>query len=323
MSGVAANPTGWWDHVTDAVVLIDGDRVQAINAAAGELLGVDPAWAAGRGLFLVLRDSQLERVWRDGGETELTLGARAVVARRVPGGLVMRDVSDERRADELARELLAVVSHELRTPMTTVTSTLEALGYDDLPDEQRARLLERARAEADRVVRLLSDLTVSVDPPRERTLLLQDVFLRAEPLLATSVPGHQAKVTSSLGGLTVWADADKLLQVLLNLLENAVVHGPPGGEVAVTAVPEGDWLELQVSDLGGPLPTGVEERLFTPYSGSGRGKGRGLGLYVVRRIVERWGGRAWYSRWQDESGAGGNRFHVLVPARRPFPSSAP
>lgn len=306
----------WWDHLAEGVVLIEGERVTALNAAAGRMLRVDPAWAAGQDLFHVLRNNRLEAVWRDENEAELTLGDRSIKARKIVGGLLLEDVSGERRAAETARELLAVLSHELRTPITTVTSTLEALDYDDLPEDQRRRLLGRAISESQRVVRLLQDLTVGVDPPRERTIALGEVVKRAHALLSATLHRHGVSLRPEELSKMVWADPDKLLQVVLNFVENATVHGPAGGVVDLAASARGDWIELQVSDRGEALPSDVEERLFTPYSGGDRSRGRGLGLYVVRSIVERWGGRVWYSRWTGEDGESGNRFHALLPDPR-------
>lgn len=304
----------WWDLLAEGVVLIEGERVTGLNAAAGRTLRVDPEWAAGKDLFHVLRNNRLEAVWRDGTEAELTLGERSVKARRIPSGLVLEDVTAERRASETARELLAVLSHELRTPITTVTSTLEALDYDDLPEDQRRRLLGRAISEAQRVVRLLQDLTVGVDPPRERTIALDEVVQRAQSLIAPTLQRHGVTLRAAVVPDLVWADPDKLLQVVLNLVENAAVHGPEGSVVDLSTSRQGDWIELQVSDRGEALPSDVEERLFTPYSGGDRSRGRGLGLYVVRSIVDRWGGRVWYSRWTGEAGEVGNRFHALLPS---------
>lgn len=306
----------WWDLLSEGVVLIDAERVSALNAAAGTMLRVDPEWAAGRDLFHVLRNNRLEAVWRDGNEAVLTVAERTIKARRIPEGLLLEDVTAERRAAETARELLAVLSHELRTPITTVTSTLEALGYDDLPEEQRRRLLGRATSEAQRVVRLLQDLTVGVDPPRERTIALEEVVERAHSLLSDTLQRRGVTLCATVPPDLVWADPDKLLQVVLNLIENGAVHGPEGAVVELSASHQGDWVELQVNDRGEALPSDVEDRLFTPYSGGDRSRGRGLGLYVVRSIVERWGGRVWYSRWSGEEGESGNRFHALVPSAR-------
>src|SRR5690606_39585180 len=96
----------------------------------------------------------------------------------IESGLLLRDVTERRRAEEDARELLAVLSHELRTPVTSVRAVLDALAAD--PDPELAqRFLPRAIAEAERLTRLLDDLTVDVRPPRARRVPVAEVLERA------------------------------------------------------------------------------------------------------------------------------------------------
>lgn len=307
--------------LAEGVVAIHDERVTFLNAAAAELLGTDARAAVGATLIAALRDHRLERVWRNGGREELTIRGRRVEVERIEGGLALRDVSEARSAQEDARELLAVLSHELRTPVTTIRSTLEALAYPDLEGDLRERFLVRASDEAERLVRLLEDLTVDVSPPRARSVDVASTVERAIGVLGDTLERHAVRVRRDLQAATVWADPDKVLQVVVNLLENAAVHGPDGAEVVVEAREQGEIVTLRVRDAGAPLdPEGVEA-LFELHA-RGRtaetGKGRGLGLYVVRSIAERWGGEAWGAPWHED-GAEGNAFGVTAPARRPTP----
>jgi signal transduction histidine kinase len=262
----------------------------------------------------------LERIAQHGGRAELTLRGRRVEVVAIEGGLALRDVSEARRAQENARELLAVLSHELRTPVTTIRSTLEALGYDELDEAYRARLLERAGAEAERLVRLLDDLTVDVRPPRERSVALGPLLERARSLLAERFAEHRVRLAATVPDLAVWADPDKVLQVLLNLLENAAVHGPDDATIELSAEAGDDGVVLRVRDRGDPLPPELIASLFEPHArgpASSRVRGTGLGLYIVRSIAERAGGRAWARAWSDgDRRVQGNEFGVLLPARR-------
>lgn len=308
-----------WDEVAEGVILIEGDTVTALNSAAARLLRVNREWAAGQPLFLVLRDHRLEAAWEERLTRVVELGEHFVEVRPTADGLLLREVTDAHRAHETARELLAVISHELRTPVTTIVSTLEALGYDSLSGDERKRFLSRAQAEASRLVRLLDDLTVSVDPPRQRTISLRETCERAQQILAPTLQERGIELHVGVGDALVWADPDKLLQIVINLVENAAIHGPAGQPVSIDAVAAGQWVELAVRDHGAPLDESRFDSLFEPYSGSSAGRGRGLGLYIVRRIAERWGGQVWVSHWTDDrdsSTAGGNAFHVLVPARQ-------
>lgn len=290
-------PPDFLDALEEGVVLVEGERVQRLNRAAARLLEVDAATVYGLPLIAVLRDHRLERAYLEGVEVELETRGRILEARPIPGGISLRDLSEIRRAQENARELLAVLSHELRTPVTIIRSTLEALRYD-LPDAQRERFLTRAEGEAERLVRLLDDLTVDVKPPQLRRIVLCEVTTRALHLLQDTFAEHGVRVEAEVPPLTVWADIDKLLQVLLNLLENAAVHGPDDRTIhlcARTDPADGSRALVSVRDEGTPLPEETIERLFEPHArgASVKARGMGLGLYIVRSIAQRWGGHAW------------------------------
>lgn len=311
----------WWDGLQEGVVLIDEGRVVRINRAAAVLLGTDALRAVGLPAIAVLRDHRLERVATSGGRGEVSLRGRRVEAEALPGGIALRDVTDTRRAQENARELLAVLSHELRTPVTTIRSTLDALGYDELDAEFRGRLLARAVAEAERLIRLLDDLTVDVAPPRERSVALPPLVERARGLLAERFDAHGIRLRADVPELAVWADPDKVLQVFLNLLENAAVHGPDDAVVDLLAEPDETTggVTIRVRDRGAPIEPSVRAVLFEPHARgpSSRARGTGLGLYIVRSIAERAGGRAWAEPWRDADGAlAGNEFGVALPGRR-------
>ena len=306
----------WIDGLAEGVVLIEGDRVVRINESAARLLGTDRAWAQGKRTIAVLRDHRLERALRFEETVEVRLAGRLVEAAPLPGGLALRDVTEARRAREEADALLATLSHELRTPMTTVRSTLEALEVGELEPQQRRRLLERAIEEADRVVRLLADLTTEVAPPRERSVRLTELLARAQQILATTLGEREVRLSDEVGEVVVWADPDKVLQVLLNLIENAALHGPAGGRVEVVADERPPWVRLAVRDGGEPLGEGsqVLAALLSPRR-TPASREHGLGLYVVRSIAEGWGGEAWWREWREGERCG-NEFGVLVPGSR-------
>lgn len=318
----SATAEGWLDGLAEGVVLVRNGRVTRLNAAASAMLGADPDRSVGLALIAVVRDHRLEQVWLDGRSQELTVRGRRIEAVRIDGGLALRDVTVARTAREDARELLAVLSHELRTPATTIRSTLEALRYDDLPAVTRERLLDRAGEEADRLVRLLSDLTVDLRPPRERSVVLGDLVERACFVLEARLSEHGVRIERRVGDVRVWADPDKAMQVLVNLIENAVVHGPDDAVVDVVAEEQDGTVAIRVRDRGEPLDDRHVARLFEPHAKgtASQGGGTGLGLYVVRSIAERWGGSAWCTRW-GEAGATGNEFGVVVPAERPLSHS--
>ena len=315
---------GWFDDLLEGVVVVEDGRVARLNRAAAELLGVAPASAEGLPLIAVLRDHRLERAWREATATEVTVRGRRVRAIPVRGGLALHDVEEARAAQDHARELLAVLSHELRTPLTTVRATLDALAYDDLEPEARNLLLAAAVDEADRLARLLNDLTVEVAPPRERSVSLHGTAERALGVLGPLLRERGVRVRLDLPVPTVWVDVDKLMQVLLNLLENAALHGPEDAEVMLVASEERGWARIVVRDRGRELAPADMESLFAPRAraAGASGRGAGLGLHVVRSIVERWGGHAWGTRWSAGPDHG-TEFGFLVPLRRDSPPAPP
>jgi len=311
--------TAWWDFLTEGVVLLEGDRVLELNRAAATLLDVDPVRARGAAAISVLRDHRLEAMWRSGEGGELHLRTRTVAVTVTPFGLILHDETELRGEQEGARELLAVLSHELRTPVSIVRGVIEALevgsGAHGLAAGEARRFLARARSEAERLTRLLDDLTVESRPPRERSVPVAAVVGRAITLLQPQLERSGATVTTEVGELVAWVDEDKLLQVVVNLLENAVLHGPAGGSVVVAAWRDDGVARLEVRDDGEPLAAALVPGLFAPHAQGGpKARGAGLGLYIVRSIAQRWGGEAWGGPYPAPGpGARGNAFGVSFP----------
>lgn len=327
---IGALPRQLLDALSDGLVLIEGGRVRFINRAASELLGIGSEAAAGLAPIAVLRDHRLEQAYLRQVTVQCETRGRIVEVTPIVDGLRLRDLTELRRTQESARELLAVLSHELRTPVATIRSTLEAL-QGDLPDELRRRFVQRAEAECLRLVRLLDDLTVDVKPPQYRSVFVPDVVARAVSLLQQTFDDHRVKLEQQVEPLTVWADSDKLLQILINLLENAAIHGPDDATVMLRvarcqqapplaadavvvagdcgALPCHEMVCISVTDEGEPLAPESIAQLFEPHARgpSAKAKGTGLGLYIVRSIAERWGGKAW-----GQPLARGNRFGVTV-----------
>lgn len=302
----------WANVLSEGVILVEEGRVTGVNRAATELLELRHE-VLGTPLIGVLRDHRLERAYLSGQEAECELRGRVLLAKPFTGGLLLENITDVRRAQESARELLAVLSHELRTPVSILRSTLEALA-SDVPDKLREKFLARAETEGDRLVRLLEDLTVDVKPPQYRRISVAEVVTRAEAVTARIFAEHSVHLSVRVDEVLVWADQDKLLQVLINLLENAAVHGPDRASVLleVRANEAAGFAYVTVKDEGEPLLESEVAQLFEPHArGGAKAKGTGLGLYIVRSIAERWGGEAWGRPLEA-----GNEFGVSVPLKR-------
>ncbi len=326
-------------------------RVTALNRAGRRLLGstgdpygldyreilplVDSAgadwWSCVRPYRgLATRSGHPERLLELRG-TGRGLLVTARYVRDVPGGPVVRLVvafrndRARRRADRDRSDLVSTVAHEIRSPLTTVkgfTSTL-LTKWDRLADGQKKAMLAAVNADADRVTRLLSDLldasridvgrlqlrTQVVDVPQ----LVRTVFAGR---VAAGNPPDRFLLLAATGLPETWLDPDRVMQVVSNLVENAVRHG--AGTVSVEVVPAktadgAEAVELTVADEGAGIDEVSRSRIFSRFWRDGRSGGHGLGLYIVKGIVEAHRGDIEV----DAAPGGGARFRVLLPAGSP------
>jgi two-component system, OmpR family, phosphate regulon sensor histidine kinase PhoR len=304
-------PPDWFNILTDGIILIKNNRVEEMNTAALEFMGIS-AFFKGQPLITVVRDHRIEQAFLEQRVTQVEKSGRTLLITPFKDGLLIRNMSEIKEAQQDTRELLAVLSHELRTPVATIQATLEAL-QNDIPKALEKKFLSRANDEAQRLVRLLEDLTVDVRPPDYRRIFLPDVVARVAALVQQTLSENHVELITQIEPLTVWADSDKLMQVMINLLENAAIHGPKYQTISLKAYPYNDTLAyVVVQDRGKPLPENDFEPLFKPHArgASVKTKGTGLGLYIVRNIAEKWQGTAWGKPLAD-----GNEFGFSVQIR--------
>ncbi|GAA3241977.1 ATP-binding protein [Pseudonocardia petroleophila] len=209
-----------------------------------------------------------------------------------------RMATDLEAADQQRRELIANVSHELRTPIAALQAVLENV-VDGVAEPAA---LDTALAQTQRLGRLVTELLdLSRIDAGTSVLACRDGEL--EPLLADAVA--EAGVTARMAGrgiafrvdvpegTTVHADPERLHQVLVNLLDNAARHGPPGSEVHVSGRREGGDIVIEVRDEGPGIAPEDRERVFGRFIRGERavGGGTGLGLAIARWVVDLHGGR--------------------------------
>ncbi len=319
-----------------AMVVRGDDRVLAVNALAVALLGEG---SIGRHPAMAVRApavlEAISRVVRTKGvqEARMTLrreGQEAVFQVTVSdqGGLVLcvfRDVTEEERAGEMRRDFVANVSHELRTPLTALMGFIETL-KNAAKDDPRARemVLGIVEAEAGRMNRLVRDLL---------QLSRVEAEERVRPKDAVELRGLLEGVISSLRGVadkkgdrvelagdpvTLPGDADQLVQVFTNLIENALKYGGSGQVVRVSLSAEetvrGPAVRVEVADQGEGidpvhLPRLTERFYRVDTHRSREMGGTGLGLAIVKHIVSRH--RGWL-RVESKVGEG-SRFSVVLP----------
>lgn len=300
------------DSIPQALLLHERGRVCFLNRAGEVLWGVSRTRAQGRSLLEVVRKHQLERLALSGGYLELEVGERFLVCNATVssegGTLTVEDRSESRQREQELHEVMAVLSHEFRTPVTAVLGVLEALEYE-LPAELQRSFVGQGLSEMGRLRRLVEDMTVGFRISVKRPFRLLEVTLRAEKLLAVELERHGATLVLPNGEVEVLADLDKLLQVLLNLFENAIRHGPDGGTVRLEVQDFNAYVVLRVIDEGGPLPDYLGIFRARERGKGAKGVGSGMGLYIIKTIVEGWGGSVGAAH---EPGVG-NVFSVTLP----------
>ena len=256
-------------------------------------------------------------------DTSLTLVAR--VAPVVTAGrgavLVMHDITDLRKADQIRRDFVANVSHELRTPLTAIKGYAEALLDDPDDAEARERFLEIIHRHSVRMERLVKDLLrlARLDAGQEAVelapcdveALIRSIAADFETTAAEKQQQIETTVAPEARDLT--ADTTKLHDVLRNLIENAVNYTPDGGAIEVSAKVENGRLQIVVSDTGPGIPPEdlgrVFERFYRVDKSRTRPGGTGLGLAIVKHLVQVMGGEVYAANGTD----GGAEFTVTLP----------
>jgi signal transduction histidine kinase len=228
-----------------------------------------------------------------------------------------------RRADADCAELISTLAHELRSPLTSVKGFSATLlhRWDRFSDAQKRHMLTTINADADRVTRLIKELldVSRIESGRlelKRELIdLPGIASGVVERFRVTAPNHQLEAAFPDGFPEVYADPDKVEQVLTNLVENAVKYAD-GGEVLVTGEATDDHVEVGVRDEGPGIAADQLPLIFTKFyrskadhrSGS-TPSGTGLGLYITKGLVEAHGGRVWAHSGLDS----GTEIRFLLP----------
>jgi signal transduction histidine kinase len=246
---------------------------------------------------------------------ELNMGLEAKVRERT---------AELEQADRLRSRFLSHVSHELKTPLTSIKGFLQNLldGLTGPVSDKQQRYLSRMLENSDRLIRMIDDL---LDQTRIQTGRLDlvpaevdlgqcvaDAIEQLRPL--AQAKRHRLEVCYPPAPLMVWGDRDRLIQIVLNLGQNAVKFSPDEGTIMVTVAQDGQLLAgVSVRDSGPGVPPEFLEKIFDPFfkikeaqSGS---KGLGLGLSIVRTLVELHGGTI-VARNEPGHGA---KLHFTIP----------
>jgi two-component system phosphate regulon sensor histidine kinase PhoR len=318
-------------------------RIEVANTAAHALLDREPGTLPGMTATAAFLDARLEAVVDTADSTgaasdevrvassDVVLVARA--KRATPDGLwvLLEDVSELRRLQQIRAEFIDNLSHELRTPLTTVSLLAETLGRDAtaageaVPARMRDRI-DKIQVETGHLVQMVDELLdLSRIESGKRIVLLDDVDLRrlaaetAERLrLFAERQGVTIAVETSDPVPPVRGDADRLGQVLVNLLHNAVKFSHDGGVVTVAVQRDEARIVTSVEDRGVGIPKAAQARIFERFYKVDRARlrgaagGTGLGLAIARNVIEQHGGTIWV---ESEEGRGAT-FSFALPIAR-------
>jgi signal transduction histidine kinase len=207
---------------------------------------------------------------------------------------------------------LAMASHELRTPLTVIAGYAHRLQtrFDRMDDAERAAAIDAIQRKAVVLERTVDQLMAGslADLGRleleTRAMDLTPVLSSTMSFVSSNAPTHEFVLESEEGLPHVRADQPAVESVLTQLLENAVKYSPNGGVITVRTTAGRDDVAVAVLDEGVGLRSGEEERVFDRFTRGVTGtRGAGLGLFIVRRLIEAMGGRAWAAARRDRSGA--------------------
>ena len=294
----------------------------------------------------VLRDIEVRSKRKDGVMIYLSLSVSPIrdLQGKIVGFLrIAKDITEKKRYERRLKELdkmkadfVSNVSHELRTPLTSIKGSVDNMldGLTGALNEKQIRYLVRIKSNTDRLSRLINDLLdlsriesgrVEVRPTSfPLTALAVEVAEQLKPLATEKL--IRIEVPSPDPSATVWADRDKVIQILMNLIGNAVKFTPHEGKVTVAFEKNDsdDYVQISVADTGPGILPEETHKIFSKFYqvtniAKQRPRGSGLGLAISKALVEMHGGKIWV---ESEVGRG-STFYFTLPAQQPFKLEMP
>lgn len=240
---------------------------------------------------------------------------------RITGGVLnIQDATLEAHLERLKDDFIATVSHELKTPLTTISGFVELVRNHEMPHVEQVPLFELILEESRRLGRMITDLLdlskiqsglVSLHVERFGVGKLVEQAVR--PFRLRHRDTHQFVVEIGPLNGTMVADRDRIVQVLVNLVGNAVKYSPAGGQVTIHAQKlKSEW-EFSVTDQGIGIPESAQAHLFGRFFrvNEQQSTGSGLGLFITKSLVERHGGRIWVKSTDGQ----GSVFTIRLPVQ--------
>ena len=322
----------------EGVIVVDSQaRLQLVNAAARQMLKLDDV-GLGRPYVETIRLPAIAEIVaavlfgrtptplqlsppRDPLRTIMATATPAVGAAEHGVIVVLHDITELRRADQIRRDFVANVSHELRTPLTAIRGYIEALAEGDASADDSRRFLDIIARHARRMERLVKDLLrlARLDAGQETLELIAcDTRALASGVIAdlgaaAEARGQQLVLNGAPGAESIRADGAKLHDALRNLVANAIAYAPERSTIKIDAAPENGRVALAVSDDGPGIPEEDLSRVFERFYRVDKSRtrdpgGTGLGLAIVKHLVELHGGAVRVENRPE----GGARFTITI-----------
>lgn len=342
------------ENLVEGVVAFDPKgKVLFTNSSANRILGLDANAIQGRSVWEIIRNQELaglvegcqELGWHERRQAEIELHPPVSmilevyalpfpISNQKKGSvLVLHDVTQLRRLEQVRTEFIENVSHELRTPLTAIVGYLETLVDEpSLETPNNRKFVHVAHQHAERLSRLVEDLRSLSEIESGKVVLhcesisLCQVARDVCEMFQAQLVKKDLQISNAIGGeFSAWADRDRLIQILVNLVDNAIKYTPAGGTISFQVLHLGDQqISLQVKDTGQGIPSldlpRITERFYRVDRARSREEGgTGLGLSIVKHLLQLLGGKL---RIQSEFGKG-TTVEVILPVSSPIPSTKP
>jgi two-component system phosphate regulon sensor histidine kinase PhoR len=323
-------------NMGDGILVVDSDsRITTINRAAEKMLHISKDSVIGHSVAEKVREYELDEILQrcietkkqQSGSLEVSATKQFLLVIATPledeGGclLLLQNLTELRRLEKVRRDFVSNISHELRTPIASVKALAESLQEGALDDPSVAKdFLARIDAETDKLTQMVQELgeLASIEsgeaPLRKEPVSIAEVIEQAVQRLKAQADraglGMDVGMPGDLPRVT--ADRDRIEQVLVNLIHNAIKFTPTGGNIRISAKSENSTVVISVADSGVGIPADDLTRIFERFYKADKarsGGGTGLGLSISKHIVEAHGGRIWAESVEGQ----GSTFHLTLP----------
>ena len=341
------------EGVMDAIVVIDGaGRVESFNTAAERIFGYSVREIVGQSILGLIPEPYRSeyagylKSYKETGEAHVIGQTRELVGQRSDGTLfpmelsvsrieikgqlmftgIVRDITERQKVDRMKNEFVSTVSHELRTPLTSIRGSLGLIAggaVGDLPPKMR-QLIDIAYSNSERLVRLINDI-LDIEKIESGKIVVNMQTHALMPLIEQAIAANRGYaeqhgvhfvLEQRLDAAMVNVDADRLMQVMANLLSNAAKFSPPNVPVLIHVYSVEDRVRIAVTDSGPGVPESFQDKIFQKFtqadaSDTRQKGGTGLGLAISKILVERMHGSIDFESMSDQ----GSTFFFELPVR--------